>query len=216
MNCQRCDNLVRGHSKNSKLCWSCYAAQKRAKADVCLDCGGERHKTYKRCWPCYIKDNESKKCNDCKERNRDGSQPRCKPCRSVYIKTHKRYMQNCKLRGRYGLTIKDTDRMLLEQDYKCKACRAPLSLTADTHLDHDHATGAIRGILCRGCNMALGCVKDSKVRLLNLTEYLESYESSETTRLAPSMMGDDIVRPLWRHRESSGNDWVTSDALLLM
>jgi hypothetical protein len=216
MNCQCCNNPMRGHTRSSILCWNCYVTVKQEKAIACPDCGGARYKTYGRCWNCHVKYNESKKCRDCSDRNRHGGQPRCKPCRNIYIKTHKRYMQNCKLRGRYGVSIKDTDMMLVQQDYKCAACQTPLGETIDTHLDHDHVTGTIRGILCRGCNMALGCVKDSQARLQNLIEYLKSYESSETTRLAPPKAGDDIVRPLWRHRECGRNGRITSDAMLWM
>jgi hypothetical protein len=94
--------------------------------------------------------NESKKCSDCNDRNRHGGQPRCKPCRNVYIKTHKTYLQNCKLRTRYGLSVKDAEQMLEGQGYRCAACKSELTSTLDTHLDHDHATGKIRGILCWG------------------------------------------------------------------
>jgi hypothetical protein len=41
------------------------------------------------------------------------------------------------------------------------------------HCDHDHATGLFRGWLCRGCNHALGNLKDSPAAILGLAQYLE-------------------------------------------
>lgn len=42
------------------------------------------------------------------------------------------------------------------------------------HIDHDHATGKIRGLLCQGCNTALGYVKDNPLILRALALYLEA------------------------------------------
>jgi hypothetical protein len=41
-------------------------------------------------------------------------------------------------------------------------------------LDHDHATRQVRGMLCRPCNTALGCVQDDPALLRKLAEYLEN------------------------------------------
>lgn len=212
--CQNCDNPVRGHSKQSKLCWDCAVAPKTSRAQVCPDCGGPRYKTYGRCRPCFVAYNGRKKCQDCDNLRGDSGNPRCKSCRNLFVKNNKKYLANCKLRTRYGISMQEAEKILVAQGNKCAACEGDFKGTSDTHLDHDHETGNIRGILCRGCNMALGTVKDSTARLRKLIEYLEAYESSETTRLAPSLKGDDIVRPLWRHRERGRNARVTSEAML--
>lgn len=41
------------------------------------------------------------------------------------------------------------------------------------HIDHDHDTGKIRGILCHPCNTALGLLEESQTRISQLSHYLE-------------------------------------------
>jgi hypothetical protein len=62
--------------------------------------------------------------------------------------------------------------MLDSQDHKCKVCFVDLKPGRGTHIDHDHQTGKIRGILCRHCNLALGHAKDDPKILQALIDYL--------------------------------------------
>jgi len=53
----------------------------------------------------------------------------------------------------YGLTLEDYDKMLKDQDYRCAICRRSQSLFKyNLHVDHNHSTGKVRGLLCAGCN----------------------------------------------------------------
>jgi 5-methylcytosine-specific restriction endonuclease McrA len=68
------------------------------------------------------------------------------------------------LRRRYGITPQFYDELLLKQDYKCAICRKPSSeCRKGLSIDHDHATGKVRGLLCQGCNIAVGVVEVGKV-----------------------------------------------------
>ena len=75
---------------------------------------------------------------------------------------------------RYGLTPYSFQSLLDSQSGKCAICSViPKSRL---HIDHNHETGRVRGLLCGNCNMGLGLFKDSK-ELLNLAKlYLEKYE----------------------------------------
>jgi hypothetical protein len=60
---------------------------------------------------------------------------------------------------------------------QCKCCGSPNSGSKKGwHVDHDHKTGAIRGVLCANCNIALGQVNDDINKLYQLINYLQSHE----------------------------------------
>lgn len=59
------------------------------------------------------------------------------------------------------------------QGNRCAACCDILGAAPrDSHWDHCHATGKLRGVLCRPCNMALGHIFDDPIRLALLHNYL--------------------------------------------
>lgn len=72
---------------------------------------------------------------------------------------------------RYGLA--PADLAALDEVTACEVCGGPA-----LHVDHDHETGHVRGVLCRGCNTALGMVEDDRDRLAMLIHYLDRYTSS--------------------------------------
>jgi len=71
----------------------------------------------------------------------------------------------------YGLTLEEWHAMLISQSGRCALCCDPMK---DPHTDHDHETGAVRGLLCSGCNTALGRLGDSIEGLERAIAYLRS------------------------------------------
>jgi len=63
--------------------------------------------------------------------------------------------------------------MIERQGGVCAACR----IDKPIHVDHDHVTGKVRGVLCFLCNQALGNVRDSTDRLRLLILYLEQADN---------------------------------------
>jgi len=94
----------------------------------------------------------------------------------VYAKERRRRLK------RYGLTIEDYDRMIIEQDGKCAMCRQPPRERqtvdgrryAQLDVDHNHSTQKVRGLLCYNCNAVLGQARDSVELLTAAINYLES------------------------------------------
>jgi hypothetical protein len=70
---------------------------------------------------------------------------------------------------RYGLTLAEYAALLDQQAGCCKLCRKKRSL----NVDHDHATGKIRGLLCTACNTSIGKLGDTVAGLRRAIAYLE-------------------------------------------
>lgn len=73
---------------------------------------------------------------------------------------------------RYGLTEEQYADLLLKQNNRCAICSTPIAAGRHCHVDHDHSTGKVRGVLCGHCNLMLGHAKDSTDVLLKAVEYL--------------------------------------------
>jgi len=102
----------------------------------------------------------------------------CKKCKSIYrsIKRKENPLKEAyrkrvqKLRNKYGLEIKDYDKMFDDQNGNCKICNNSL---IKPHIDHCHSTNKIKGILCGNCNIGLGMFKDNPEYLENAIKYLK-------------------------------------------
>lgn len=62
----------------------------------------------------------------------------------------------------------------------CQACGDPpknvgAPVETNLHIDHDHQSGVVRGVLCHSCNLALGHAKDDPGRLRALATYVEVF-----------------------------------------
>ena len=60
------------------------------------------------------------------------------------------------IRCRYGLSIQDFDRMIIAQSGRCATCLKELKIF---HIDHDHKTGKVRGLLCHMCNVGVSYIE---------------------------------------------------------
>ena len=69
----------------------------------------------------------------------------------------------------YDLTPGKFSELCADQDYRCAICRQVKEL----HVDHDHTTDKVRGLLCKKCNTALGGFNDSAELLIAALEYLD-------------------------------------------
>lgn len=74
------------------------------------------------------------------------------------------------------------DSILRSQNYLCAICEQQNPIDSRTRepkilgVDHNHRTGANRGLLCDMCNLALGSVNDSQELLLRLLFYLRKHD----------------------------------------
>ncbi len=88
------------------------------------------------------------------------------------------------LKRYYGMTGEQYGEMVAAQKGLCAICEKPETAMFNgvpkvMHVDHDHATGKIRALLCGSCNGMLGLAKDSRDTLISAIRYLDKH-SSET------------------------------------
>lgn len=74
--------------------------------------------------------------------------------------------------ARYGLTKAEADRLLEDQQGRCPGCLSELGAEFGPCVDHNHATGVVRGLLCLRCNWVLGLLDDDPARFDRLADYL--------------------------------------------
>lgn len=131
-------------------------------------------------------------CRGCKARKIDHSGAKnfgvvdkpCTFCGSLmYGVGHRRmYCDACQgtqawrqMKHKYGLSLEEYKAMLTEQGGVCKICKRPDELRSHLSVDHCHATGKIRGLLCDRCNTSLGKFRDDPELLRKAADYLEAH-----------------------------------------
>jgi hypothetical protein len=80
------------------------------------------------------------------------------------------------LKRLYGISEEEYDSLLVSQDFRCAICREEskaLGKNARLHVDHNHLTGKVRGLLCYACNIAIGFLEEDPDRVQKIMDYLE-------------------------------------------
>ncbi len=99
----------------------------------------------------------------------------CIPCSKEINASRKEYLADWHLQRTYGISLEEKREMLMTQEFKCPICGTELH--EQSHLDHCHSTGIIRGVLCFRCNGVLGKLNDDTDLLKCMVECLEEYEN---------------------------------------
>lgn len=135
---------------------------------------------------------QTKQCSKCKQElplddfirrklkgGRWGHVSWCRPCRNAKAKQD--WTDGCirdsVYRRKFGIGIEDYNAMFSAQGGRCAICNTdqPTGHGAKNgrfSVDHDHATGEVRGLLCAGCNTALGGFKDNVEVMKNAIHYI--------------------------------------------
>lgn len=85
-------------------------------------------------------------------------------------------MWSRRLETDYGIDLETYGWMLYHQAFRCRVCFDQLEADRETHVDHCHQTGKVRGILCEHCNKGIGHLRDDPTRLILAAKYLEDPE----------------------------------------
>lgn len=172
----------------------------------CRDCGAtvtceeERYQSHRRCRPCGLAAKRQSMARTT-ARARGETIPKqpfgpapstypfpCRVCDRTIASFEERYgaSLSCvecgretrlrkRLRDSYGITLEEWLALRAASDGRCASCGEP----PDAHglvLDHDHETGALRGLICRACNWTLGYAGESPARMRAAADYLERHQ----------------------------------------
>lgn len=146
---------------------------------ICIDCtriennisrysNNNKEKKLKQRLQDIFNNNGEKKCNSCLIFR----------CLNQYYKKGSNYCKQCinekRLKREYNLNINVYNNLLKSQNNQCGICKRDLNEIdrKKIHIDHNHKTGQVRGILCFDCNLGLGFLKDDKINLTNAINYL--------------------------------------------
>ncbi len=126
-----------------------------------------------------------KLCSKCGKEPRGSHVSYCRSCWNTYQSVYRkaRYASDAEYRRRikgkirtrlYGISEEEYDELRRQQSGVCAIC-----LTTPTRnalcVDHNHETGAIRGLLCGNCNGAIGMLKEDPTLFANALQYLRSH-----------------------------------------
>jgi len=138
----------------------------------------------------------------CRDRSKpDGACSRCRDCQRLYSRARfsvpenlearreksrafrrdhpekfKRSVRSATLKKKYGISIDDFEKLLEAQGRICAICGSDHPGTTwglNLHVDHEHTTGRIRGLLCQACNTSLGKMQESPELLRKAALYIE-------------------------------------------
>lgn len=139
---------------------------------------GSSEKKHSHCKPCQRKMTTEYKYGS--QEKREAYQQRERIRKS--LPENRRKTRDYKLRKAYGVTLEYVERLVVEQGGLCGVCKTTPVVAIDrdcgkgngrSHVDHDHITGQVRGVLCGLCNYMLGAAKDDPRILMNAISYLE-------------------------------------------
>jgi hypothetical protein len=115
---------------------------------VCRDCGSND-----------IRDKRNSLCSSCATKRR--KKYRKWPVGFDSSAAHRHY--------KYRLSEEEYLTIYKQQEGRCAICRQELE---QPHVDHNHSTMKVRGLLCRSCNLALGHFRDNLIVLSSAINYL--------------------------------------------
>lgn len=96
--------------------------------------------------------------------------------REWYLNNKER-VKDLALQREFGITLEEYHNIMEKQNHRCAICGEPPEVDQRLFsVDHDHETGKVRGLLCRGCNVGIGNLKDDPEILMKAILYIKSFK----------------------------------------
>lgn len=124
-------------------------------------------------------------CLDCHRGITGFKTKRCRRCNGLFKRNNpkidrRQYRRNWHIQNKYGMSPEEFESWWIIGKGKCFICNKDLKMPAPKRgqgldivaIDHDHKTGNVRGLLCNGCNKAIGLFNDNLDIIYNAFIYL--------------------------------------------
>lgn len=165
---------------------------------VCKKCGAEKELTNENFRPHGHSPGNRGTCRECERKNQkvryDANPEKVCAASRKWVREHKEQHAATKRKWckanpgkhnasrrkvNYGISNEQFLELFKQQEGKCAICGFVFpgidtgNRVLSPHVDHDHVTGKIRGLLCSSCNTGLGRFKDSVARIQKAIWYLQ-------------------------------------------
>lgn len=200
--CGSCSTVERRRVATGPYAGLCLRCAGKARADrrsarPCVDCGapalkGARRFPRHRCKVCddafceKARRSQTRKtgpCPSCAERarhvdNNGNVKTYCDQCgdakqRANWRKNRSKHYGK-QIEKLYGIKYEEYLSLLSDQEGICPLCLKAIEDGKNSVVDHCHDTGAVRGVLHRKCNVAIGMLEDDPSSLRRAAEYIEN------------------------------------------
>lgn len=98
-------------------------------------------------------------------------------------------VRKCRLKREFGLSLEDYDALFEKQSGGCAICGESCKTGKRLAVDHEHASGIVRGLCCAGCNTSLGLLKESPAVLASALRYLHTNGKALSTEDVAMLVG---------------------------
>lgn len=168
-----------------------FYVQKNRRKGNCKICANNRRQSFCKCGS--TKDIRAKLCRECLDKQK--SDPLCSQCHTKPKVTGRRWnlckecrrqkcgvkdfenRMNWELKTKYKITLSQMEQMFISQNGRCAICLKDFENTKNMHVDHNHATGQVRQLLCNKCNSAIGYLNENVSVLARAIDYLNRWNS---------------------------------------
>lgn len=142
-----------------------------------------------------------------KAKSPDGHNTRCRECRKSDARPDLARRRTYLRKKMYGLSDAEFSVLLDEQRGCCAICQTTLEESRNgLVIDHDHETGAVRGLLCGPCNSGIGHLGDNGETVWRAAIYLADKKSSAISACMPA-------KPLSITAQLGFASWPQADVL---
>lgn len=158
--------------------------------------------------PQCVQTSSTRECPNCRKlRPDDCFLPGCTRCSVCLAYSRGQHIKHRTERNRkdvarlYGMSVADYDAVLEAYDNRCAICGRTSGQVSKRdgrsfalHVDHDHATGKFRGLLCYRCNQILGWIEQSEwVTVLRAKDYVEGKVGPIWSDARPNFPARDLA-----------------------